>query len=63
MPFVEPQSSPSRDGDSVPSVLQLVIEQNDCLDCGGPLSHDTYKGRDAAVCTDCGTPRAQLADT
>jgi hypothetical protein len=43
-----------------PGVLGLVIDQNDCHDCGGQLEHGEYKGNPAAVCIECGTPRAQV---
>ena len=44
-------------------VLARVIEQNDCPDCGGDLEHGQHKENAAAVCTDCGTPRAQVTGT
>lgn len=39
--------------------LDLLIDRS-CFDCeDGTLERDTYKGNEAVVCDECGTPRAQ----
>jgi len=37
-----------------------ALEGEPCQHCPGTLERDTYKGNDAVVCPECGTPRAQL---
>jgi len=57
---VPAQQRPGPDVAQGAGVLSVVINQNDCLNCGGDLERGRYKGNAAAVCTDCGTPCAQI---
>ena len=52
--------STSADPNTRAGILAKIVRQNNCPDCGGALKLTEYKGRDAAVCEDCGTPRSQL---
>ena len=43
----------------------LLVERlcgTDCQygDCGGSLRHETFKGDEAVVCEECGTPAVRL---
>ncbi|WP_396613466.1 HVO_A0556 family zinc finger protein (plasmid) [Haloferax sp. S1W] len=37
-----------------------TLDEDDCTYCDGELVVSTYKGNDAVVCGDCGTPTIQL---
>ncbi|AEH38222.1 HVO_A0556 family zinc finger protein [Halopiger xanaduensis] len=37
-----------------------ILEGRSCPSCGGELERDVYKDKDAVVCAECGTPRAQV---
>lgn len=37
-----------------------AISQNQCIDCGGDLEQETYKGNLAVVCSACHIPVVQL---
>lgn len=42
------------------AVLLGKLDEDDCEFCEGDLVASTYKGNDAVVCDDCGTPTIQL---
>ncbi len=41
--------------------LLAMLAGRSCSDCAdGELKRDTYKGKQAVVCDQCGTPRVQV---
>ncbi|WP_191965514.1 MULTISPECIES: HVO_A0556 family zinc finger protein [Haloferax] len=41
-------------------VLLKKLGDDECVYCDGDLVESTYKGNDAVICDDCGTPAIQL---
>ncbi|WP_191967162.1 MULTISPECIES: HVO_A0556 family zinc finger protein [Haloferax] len=42
------------------AVLLNRLDEDNCSFCDGDLVVSTYKGNDAVVCDECGTPTIQL---